>query len=337
MADNSDNDPDKVNVSKPHDSLVKRTFGVPEHAEGQLKAVLPEHLVTAIDWSTLSLEALPSVDEYLETREGDLLYRVKLRGHPAFLYCAYEAQATVDRTMPLRLFIYMARTWSHWLRTRSVEKDDMWPPPPVIPVVLHHGQNEWKLSTQFAEMFELDKESAQAVAPYLPHFEFLLDDLTAIPDHVLRERALTSLAKFVLGALKHGTAADLRSILFHPWQDIIASLLQEPKGLAEFRTVMWYIIQVSAIDRDELGTLMLEQFGAEAEETVMTLGQRLRQEGRQEGRQEDILQVFEVRGLDVSDDVRLRIQSCEDIEILRKWHMRSVVVDIAADIFKSQD
>ena len=57
MANDSDDDKEpRVQVPQPKDSLIKRTFGVPEHAAGALKAILPEPLVTAIDWSTLTSE-----------------------------------------------------------------------------------------------------------------------------------------------------------------------------------------------------------------------------------------------------------------------------------------
>ena len=51
--------------------------------------------------------------------------------------------------------------------------------------------------------------------------------------------------------------------------------------------MLGYILQVNAeIDPEQLGDVMLKQFGPKAEEAAITAGQRLIQQGRQEGRQE---------------------------------------------------
>ena len=96
MADDFDDD----DIRKAHDGIVKRSFGVIENALGELQAVLPEPLVAAIDWATLELVTQPSLSDKLRLREIDLLYRVELDGHPAFLYSVFEAQRSVDKTMP---------------------------------------------------------------------------------------------------------------------------------------------------------------------------------------------------------------------------------------------
>ncbi|WP_235882388.1 hypothetical protein [Streptomyces apricus] len=66
-----------------------------------------------------------------------------------------------------------------------------------------------------------------------------------------------------------------------------------------------------------------------------------RDQGRDQGRNQgevrrgaqDILDVFEVRGINVPEAVRERIISCDDPEVLRQWHRRAVVVGVAEDVF----
>jgi hypothetical protein len=43
----------------PHDALFKAVFSSPEHAEAELRAVLPPRLSRRIDWSTLALVTSP--------------------------------------------------------------------------------------------------------------------------------------------------------------------------------------------------------------------------------------------------------------------------------------
>jgi hypothetical protein len=75
------------------------------------------------------------------------------------------------------------------------------------------------------------------------------------------------------------------------------------------------------------------------------LAQEIREQGREEGRQEgrvegqtqraaeDVLEVLEVRGLDIPEAVRQRILGCDDPETLRRWHRRAVITPSAEEIF----
>ncbi|MFE1288541.1 hypothetical protein [Streptomyces sp. NPDC058751] len=64
---------------------------------------------------------------------------------------------------------------------------------------------------------------------------------------------------------------------------------------------------------------------------------QLRDEGRVEGRIEDriemILRILELRGIEVSDSTRLRVQACSDLEQLKVWSERAVHVTDPADLF----
>jgi hypothetical protein len=74
------------------------------------------------------------------------------------------------------------------------------------------------------------------------------------------------------------------------------------------------------------------------------LSEEIRDEGRAEGRAEgearraaeDVLDILEVRGIDVPEAVRERITGCGDPEILRHWHRRAVTVPTAEDIFTDE-
>ncbi|WP_327369320.1 hypothetical protein [Streptomyces sp. NBC_01217] len=61
--------------------------------------------------------------------------------------------------------------------------------------------------------------------------------------------------------------------------------------------------------------------------------ERLRSEGRAEGRAEDILRILSKRGVVVSEQVRERIVSCGDLDVLSDWFDRSLVVEVAEELF----
>jgi hypothetical protein len=54
---------------------------------------------------------------------------------------------------------------------------------------------------------------------------------------------------------------------------------------------------------------------------------------RAEGKAEDILIVFEQRGIDVDDKSRQLIESCTDLGTLNGWFRRAFKVDNASDLF----
>jgi hypothetical protein len=60
---------------------------------------------------------------------------------------------------------------------------------------------------------------------------------------------------------------------------------------------------------------------------------QLRDEGRIEDRIEMILRILELRGIEVSGSVRLRVQACSDLDQLRTWSERAVHVADAEGLF----
>ncbi|MEU6508614.1 hypothetical protein [Streptomyces sp. NPDC046942] len=55
--------------------------------------------------------------------------------------------------------------------------------------------------------------------------------------------------------------------------------------------------------------------------------------GRAEGHAQDILRVLCMRGIEVSDTVRARLDDCVDVNQLRLWFERCLTVARAEDLF----
>jgi predicted transposase/invertase (TIGR01784 family) len=99
----------------PHDTFVRHTFDHPENAAAELRAVLPEHVVSQVDWPSLRVESSSVVDSDLRETESDLLFSARLRGgHPLLLYVLLEHQSSVDRWMALRMLRYVVRLLERW-------------------------------------------------------------------------------------------------------------------------------------------------------------------------------------------------------------------------------
>jgi len=81
----------------PHDLLARYTFAHPERAAAELRAVLPPHVVSAVDWSSLRREPGSVVDPELRETESDLLFSARLHeGGSLLLYVLLEHESSVD-------------------------------------------------------------------------------------------------------------------------------------------------------------------------------------------------------------------------------------------------
>ena len=71
-----------------------------------------------------------------------------------------------------------------------------------------------------------------------------------------------------------------------------------------------------------------------AHEAYVTTAEMLRAEGEARGKAEDILVVFDQRGIDVDDKSRELIEACTDLGTLNIWFRRSLKIDKASDLFE---
>ncbi|MGV9557114.1 hypothetical protein [Streptomyces sp. NPDC003401] len=66
------------------------------------------------------------------------------------------------------------------------------------------------------------------------------------------------------------------------------------------------------------------------------LSEETRDEGRAQRAAEDVLDILEVRGIDVPEAVRERVTGCGDPEIPRRRHRRAVTAPTAEDVFTDE-
>ncbi|MFJ4644734.1 hypothetical protein ACIP6Q_14440 [Streptomyces bobili] len=63
------------------------------------------------------------------------------------------------------------------------------------------------------------------------------------------------------------------------------------------------------------------------------LAEEVREEGRVEALAEVILRILRVRGIDVPEAVRARVEACRDLDQLIRWLERAVHAARADDLF----
>jgi hypothetical protein len=172
---------------------------------------------------------------------------------------------------------------------------------------------------------------------WLPRFGFLLDDLTRAGEDQLLARDLTPAALVTLRLLQTAPGNPAITVELRRWAAQLRAVLDAPGGDGEFAALLTYIVLVSDAPADDLRDLAAS-LGPDAKEAYVTTAEMLRAEGeargKARGKAEDILVVFEQRGIDIDDESRERIESCTDLGTLSGWFRRAFKVGKASDLFE---
>ncbi|MDY7232655.1 Rpn family recombination-promoting nuclease/putative transposase [Hyalangium rubrum] len=336
-------------MSGPHDLFVRRTFGHPEHAAAELRAVLPPELVSQVDWDTLHREPGSVIDPELRETESDLLFSARLRGGGSLLcYVLIEHQSSVDRWMALRMLRYVVRQLERW-RHEHPEHEVL---PLILPLVLYHGpEGAWSAPRRVEELFEVPGEEQQPERwrALLPRFEYQVDDLTAERAEVLLMRPGPPLVRLAWRVLRYGRTEALAEQL-PGWESLFAQVQAAPNGFEALGTVVHYLLWVGDEAAQAATVEVLHSVvGAQrAEELMPTVGEKIFEQGRQQGRQEgqqegwskgraearaeSVLQVLGARGVHVDAQTRQRILSCMDMATLDQWFARALSATRLLDV-----
>jgi len=337
-------------MSGVHDRFVRYTFSQPERAEAELRAALPAHVVSAVDWSSLQRESGSVVDPELRHTETDLLFTARLRtGHPVLVYVLLEHQSTVDRWMALRMLRYVVRLVEHW-RQEHPEREQL---PVILPLVMYHGEDgAWTAARRVEDLFELPGEAQEERERWralVPRFEYLLDDLTAERAEALLARPGPPLVRLTWLLLRYSRSKELARKLLE-WGALFAQVLAERGGTEHLKTVLHYLLWIGdAAIHEATGQVLDSVVDAQhAEELMRSYGEELmergrqqglalgreegreagreegREEGRLRGRAEAVLRLLAARGLHVDDASRQHVLSCSDVGTLDLWFDRAV-------------
>ncbi|MFI1422991.1 hypothetical protein ACH4VX_34550 [Streptomyces sp. NPDC020731] len=140
--------------------------------------------------------------------------------------------------------------------------------------------------------------------------------------------ARKDLALATLAAITHATHPDAGGIL----KSMAAALRDTPQSIAD------PIIELVAqgLGKHPAADLWRKLVAVDLSFYKSDLSEGIRDEGRAQRGAEDVLDILDVRGIDVPDAVRERITGCGDPEILRHWHRRAVTAPTAEEIFEDE-
>jgi hypothetical protein len=311
----------------PHDELVRAVLLHPEHAAGELRFLLPPEVGARIDWGTLELVPGNFVEESLQKSYSDLLFRVRLGAHPAFVYLLFEHQSSLDRLMPFRLLKYAVRFWDTWLEDHPGATHL----PAVIPMLLCHAPRGWTVATRFEELLDVDDETRALILDFVPHFRTLVDDLTVQSDDSLRARPMSAVGRIMLWCLK--TARDAAALRdgMPSWKALFGEARHGPDGAVTLQYVWTYLLCV----HDDRTLQALDAALDKEQKKDMSLADLLEkkgiEKGIEKGRRELVQRQLQRRFGPLPDDVVARLQHAGPTD-LERWADRVLTAATLAEV-----
>lgn len=254
-------------VATSHDSLFQLMMSHPKAARDFFDLHLPELIKEKIDWESLHQETQVYTDG-VDKRIVDALYSAKIAGQEAYILLLTEHQSTSQRLMPLRLVEYMLRIVRDWFEKHGTQTKL----PTFYPIIFYTGTKKYRHSTDFWMLFQNPTLMKQI---FMNPFQLI--ELMEVPDEALKAHKASGLLPFIM---KHRKDTDIvKSLSAVP--ELLKSASQDMEYL---KTLMWYTLQQTDSEQAaELIHLFTEVVDAQSKEDIMTIADRLRQEGVEQG------------------------------------------------------
>jgi predicted transposase/invertase (TIGR01784 family) len=219
-------------LHNPHDKFFKETFTRLEVARDFFANYLPESVTAVLDLDSLNLQSGSFIDPDLQEQFADLLYHVTLHDDSeAYLYLLLEHKSYPDTQTPFQLLRYLVRIWERDNREGVGLR-------PIVPIVVYHGRERWRVATDFGEMFV----GAEALRPYWPSFHYHLQDLSALSDEEVRGQVHLQIAllvmKYIFDPALRGRLGEILTLF--------TELAEAQTALEYLRTVLYYACAESA-------------------------------------------------------------------------------------------
>jgi hypothetical protein len=149
-------------------------------------------------------------------KDSDCVYMVRLRGYstPLYIITLVEHQTKVDPNMAFRILEYYVLCLKNYEKTLTKD-DDIKPHqknflyPPVLPIVLYTGTDEWTAATNF-----LHRTAANDIfGEYIPSFKYIVVNMSKYTiEDITKYKDMLSLAMIILMAKSYKDIEDFSKL-----------------------------------------------------------------------------------------------------------------------------
>ena len=211
-----------------HDEFFTGTFQTKRLAKGFLRVVLPKELLECLDLDGLTFEPRHVTDDIVvRDRVVDVVYRVPIKETEQHIdfFTVLEHKSFNDLWTVFQLWRYVYRICQQeYDKVEDANRGHVpagYRLPPVIAIVIHHGESRFTGKTELSELFL----QLPGIEKYLPKLQAVLFDLNVIADDAIPEDPEVPEMKLVLAALKLVFRKDVTTK--------IAEILEELKPISD--------------------------------------------------------------------------------------------------------
>ena len=177
-------------VINSHDAFFKSTFSYPDIAQSYIEHFMNKELVQNIDFQSLTLDSTSYVTPDLEEFFADLVWTAKYKTTNIKIAFLLEHKSYVVLHPHVQLMRYITGHLEKQIR----DKENL---TVVIPIIIYHGNDEWK-TRSFYDYFEgIDENLKQ----FIPNFNYQLTNLGDFSDEELINMGIGKLLNVFLAML----------------------------------------------------------------------------------------------------------------------------------------
>ncbi len=269
-----------MKMQNPHDKFFKETFGNVEVAKDFMKNYLPQSILNIVDMNKLEPQKDSFINKDLQEAFSDLLFKTTINNREGYIYFLFEHKSYVSKNIIFQLLRYMIEIWE-----TKANKEISNELPVIIPLVIYHGKDDWKINKTLGEMIKGYEELPEDVKKYVPNYEYLLYDFSNYTDEEIKGEAQL---RIILSLFRDVFTKDSKTVKATALRAIehLNELEDRQTGIEYFETLIKYLLNVGKrLKKEDIEDMIkkVENCYPEGSEVVMTLAEKFREEGREEG------------------------------------------------------
>ncbi|HHR5884674.1 TPA: Rpn family recombination-promoting nuclease/putative transposase [Providencia alcalifaciens] len=254
-------------IARPHDSAFKGFMSKVDNARDFFEIYLPNRIKPLCNLDTLKLASASFIDKTLRSRFSDMLYSVQTLKGKGYFYLLVEHQSTPDKLMGWRLMHYAFCAMNQHLQQGNNAL------PLVVPILFYHGkQSPYPYSQVWTDCFPWADLAYDLYCNPLP----LVDVTIASDDEIVNHRKVAAMEL----VLKHSTLRDDLIVLSERLAQVISENENHRDDVILIINYLFSVMDTPTYT--QIVKTLIEQTEG-YQETVMTIADRLRNEGLEKG------------------------------------------------------
>ena len=159
--------------------------------------------------------------------------------------------------------------------------------PIILPLVVYHDEGKWNIKKTLGEMMPDYRDLPENIKRYIPNFEYLLFDLSEFDMEGTKLISETMIIIKALTRTRYASRSEAEAILIEALE-LIEKVKEKDQVTYYVAACIRYILSVRSDISEKEMKQIAEQISIEGGELVMSVAERLRQEGIEEGKEEGI-------------------------------------------------